>query len=85
MTVYNCNPEWPVCLYDFSFKNRVPNYFCFKVAKNLNQYVLHNYFFNDLPKIKESADRGHHLPFAATDKDDVSKIEVKDAAILNDN
>jgi len=44
MTVYNCKPEWPVCLYDFSFKNRVPNFFVLKVAKSLNDYVDWNYF-----------------------------------------
>lgn len=44
MTVYNCDPEWPVCLYDFSFKNRVPNYLMLKVKNNLTDYINWNYF-----------------------------------------
>jgi hypothetical protein len=44
MTVYNCDPLWPVCLYDYSFKNRVPNYFVLKVENNLTEYINPNYF-----------------------------------------
>jgi hypothetical protein len=47
MTVYHCNPEWPVCLYDFSFKNRVPNYFCLKVKKPLTSFIIPQYFGED--------------------------------------
>jgi hypothetical protein len=47
MTVYNCDPEWPVCLYDFSFKNRVPNYFCLKVKKPMTSYIIPEYFGDD--------------------------------------
>jgi len=47
MAVYNCSPEWPVCLYDFSHKNRVPNYICLKVKKSLNEHIIANYFTQD--------------------------------------
>ena len=26
MKVFNCNPEWPVCLYDFTYKNKSNQY-----------------------------------------------------------
>jgi hypothetical protein len=25
MQIYKCNPEFPICMYDFTFKNRNPN------------------------------------------------------------
>ena len=45
MSVYNCDESWPVCLYDFPFKNKVPTYLCLKVANNLNSYIIPNYFY----------------------------------------
>ncbi len=26
-----CNPRWPVCLFDYTYKNKVPEYFIFRV------------------------------------------------------
>jgi hypothetical protein len=44
MSIYHCDPEWPVCLFDFSFKNRDPNMFAFKVKPSLDDYVIPDYF-----------------------------------------
>lgn len=45
MSIYNCKPEWPICLFDFTFKNKCPTYFCFRVKKPLSDYVVEDYFF----------------------------------------
>jgi hypothetical protein len=45
MKVFNCNPEWPVCLYDFAFKIKNPTYFVLRVANNLNSFVQDGYFY----------------------------------------
>lgn len=29
---YKCDPKWPICLYDFTFRNLYPSFFCFKAA-----------------------------------------------------
>jgi len=44
MSIYDCNAEWPVCIFDFTFRNRNPNFFVFKVARSLYEYVRPNYF-----------------------------------------
>lgn len=44
MGIYNCNPDWPICLYDFTFKGRDPSMFVFKVKSRLTDYVIPNYF-----------------------------------------
>jgi hypothetical protein len=44
MKVFNCNCEWPICLYDFTYKNKIPNYFCFKVEADINSLIIDNYF-----------------------------------------
>lgn len=32
MNTFNCSEnDWPICLYDFTYKNRIPTYFCYKV------------------------------------------------------
>lgn len=53
MQFFNCNPEWPICLYDFSFRNKCPTYFAFRVGKPLASYVIDDYFYGsdqDNPK-----------------------------------
>ena len=37
---FNCDPNWPVCLFDFTFKNKMPEFFCFKIGnKTLDNYI----------------------------------------------
>jgi len=31
MKTFNCSKDWPICLFDFTYKNRIPTFFCFKV------------------------------------------------------
>ena len=44
MSSFDCNPDWPICIYDFTFKNRNPNYLTFKVKNDLTNYVTPNHF-----------------------------------------
>lgn len=30
MKVFNCNPVWPICLFDFTYKNKIPQFLVFK-------------------------------------------------------
>lgn len=50
MRHFNCSPEWPICLFDFSYVNRCPTYFCFRVAYDLTSVMKHDYFTTDYIK-----------------------------------
>jgi len=42
---YKCDPSWPVCLYDFSFKTVFPRYFAFRVGKP--PLIIEDYFSSE--------------------------------------
>ena len=42
--IYKCNPEWPICLFDFSFRNLNPKFVAYRVKADLNSFVVPNYF-----------------------------------------
>ena len=44
MKVFNCNPDWPICIYDFTFKNKSTQFLTMKCKKNLSDYVVEDYF-----------------------------------------
>ena len=44
MKIFECKAEWPICLFDFSYKNKCPTYFCFRVGHDLGSYVIDDYF-----------------------------------------
>ncbi len=44
MNIFNCQHDWPICLFDFTYKNKIPNYFCFKAKGSLEKLVKENYF-----------------------------------------
>ena len=44
MKVFNCNPEWPLFLYDFTVKNKSVQFLVMKCKRNLSQYVVNDYF-----------------------------------------
>jgi hypothetical protein len=44
MTIFNCDPDWPICIYDFTFKNKNPSFLPFKVKRDLSEYMIPNYF-----------------------------------------
>ena len=49
-SVFDCKPEFPICLYDFSYKNKCPSYFCLKVEGDLGNNIIDDYF--DRSKMK---------------------------------
>lgn len=44
MDLFDCDPKWPICLFDFTYKNKVPHYLCFKVGGDLRSFIKDNYF-----------------------------------------
>lgn len=44
MGVFGCDPDWPVCLFDFTHKNKNPTYLCLRVS-NLTQFCIEEYFY----------------------------------------
>lgn len=44
MQMFNCDSDWPICLFDFTYKNRIPNYLCFKTQSNFSNLFQENYF-----------------------------------------
>ena len=44
MSVFDCQEEWPVCLFDFTFKSNCPNFFIFRVQDELTTFVKDGYF-----------------------------------------
>ena len=44
MSIYNCDSSWPICLFDFTFKNQCPKYVAFRVQKALDTFVIDDYF-----------------------------------------
>ena len=68
----SCSIEWPICLYDFSIKQKIPNYFTFKVQQPLTSLFMDDYFTEsreggkfDPVEVQDSKDllveRNHHL------------------------
>lgn len=47
MKIFNCDSDWPVCLFDFSFKNKTPSYIALKVAGDIDTYIFEDYYFGD--------------------------------------
>ena len=46
MSVYHCDPNWPICLYDFTFKNLCPKYVAYRVEKELTSFLIQDHFYN---------------------------------------
>ena len=43
MKVYNCNTDWPICLYDFTYKNKSNEYQTMRCRQKLSRYVVEDY------------------------------------------
>ena len=42
--LYKCDPDWPICLFDFSFCNLNPKFVALKVKANLDTFIKPDYF-----------------------------------------
>ena len=45
MNIWNCSPEWPICLYDFTFERKNPTQLALRMGKPLQEYFLEDYFY----------------------------------------
>lgn len=46
MKIFNCDHNsWPICLYDYTYKNRIPQYLCFKSSQYPIE-LIENYMDN---------------------------------------
>jgi hypothetical protein len=46
MKIFNCDPSWQICLFDFSFKNKNPSFIALKVSGGLDTYIFDDYYFS---------------------------------------
>lgn len=45
MQIFNCQHDsWPICLYDFTYKNRIPECLVFRASKNPPR-MIYDYFY----------------------------------------
>ena len=53
MQIFNCNPhEWPLCLFDYTSKNRIPQYLCFRTYYYGVNFI-DDYFYGDAPILRD--------------------------------
>ena len=64
MKVFNCDPTWPICTYDFSYTNKCPTYFCFRVGHDFNKLLKPDYFYSQKNPLPTG---GSYRPFNALD------------------
>ena len=53
-----CDRRWPVCLFDFTIKNRVPEYFAFRVDQSAYT-IIENHFSLQETSIEEGKDSSY--------------------------
>jgi hypothetical protein len=44
MQCWNCDPEWPICIYDYIYKNKTNQQQTMLVSRNLSAFVVEDYF-----------------------------------------
>jgi len=61
MRIFNCSTDWPMCLYDFTCKNKNPSYLVLRVAGDLTDFAFEEYFFSEFDHI--SLQSSDYKPF----------------------
>ena len=77
MSVFDCQEEWPVCLFDFTFKSNCPNFFTFRVQADLTTFVLKDDYFNFTSTYTEMKPSGPAQFLNALDNVDSSGLLVQ--------
>ncbi|CDW83411.1 gtpase-activating protein [Stylonychia lemnae] len=77
---FHCDPKWPVCLYDYTYKNKIPNYLCFKIASELTQFIKTDYFY---PNQNENLDSDQILQKILNEE--LKLKELKDQILIERN
>jgi len=49
MTIFNCDTRWPLCLFDFTYKNKIPEFLCFRTSKDPPNFIDDYFDSNDSP------------------------------------
>ena len=44
LSLFEYDLTWPICIYDFSCLRYLPSMFVFKVERDLDDYILPDYF-----------------------------------------
>jgi len=47
MDIFICDESWPICLFDFTYKNKIPNFLTFKIERDLSRCVIDNYIVDE--------------------------------------
>ena len=43
---FDCNSSWPICLFDFTYKNKIPTYFCVRAQCDLSTLIRDEDYFD---------------------------------------
>jgi hypothetical protein len=46
MDIFECDPSWPICLFDFTIKQKCPTQFVFRTGHLLTSFVNPDYFYS---------------------------------------
>ena len=57
MAIFECDPSWPLCLYDFTHKNLCPKFVAMRVQQPLDSFVLDDYFFTNDARLEAHQQR----------------------------
>ena len=68
MEVFDCDNTWPICLYDFTFKNKTPNFLCYKSQEDLTSCVIDDFISNPTTNYLEPS----YIPRGKNDKRNIS-------------
>jgi hypothetical protein len=55
--ILKCDKQWPVCLFDFTYKNKVPDYFVYRVEKS-SYHIRENYFYSEFSENGSVSSKG---------------------------
>mmetsp|Transcript_40645 Transcript_40645/g.39249 ORF Transcript_40645/g.39249 Transcript_40645/m.39249 type:complete len:101 (+) Transcript_40645:100-402(+) len=60
LSLLECQHKWQVCLFDFTYKNLLPDYFCFRVD-NIEEHIIEDYFKDQQMVLKNEQDKDSYF------------------------
>ena len=73
MDLLKCDKKWPICLLDFTYKNKVPEFFVFRVDSK-NYHIIADYFYPEYGSL--SPTRQYHSSVYVAQKTDGRNIDT---------
>lgn len=52
MQNFDCDAKWPICLYDFTFKDKKPTQLVYRVADDITKFSFDGYFYGGLESLQ---------------------------------